>query len=156
MISCYQNSWLMFRINEISYLLPCTPLARSFAIKKNMRYTEDQITACLKEYKSSGVSKSEFAKNKPFHPTTLYNWISSRNPKSPFREIRAKNHFTGTIEIRRNNGGNRKTNQITNSLMSGHCLQSPKTLIWPLILSCATQNFDFILLCRSPLLVGLR
>lgn len=69
-----------------------------------MRYTEEQITTWLKEYELSGVSKWEFAKNKPFHPTTLYNWISSRKKKSSFIEIRAENNGAGSIEIRRPDG----------------------------------------------------
>jgi hypothetical protein len=73
-------------------------------LSKKMRYTEEQIKMWLKEYELSGVSKAEFSKNKPFHPATLYTWMSRRNQKSSFVEIRAESNNAGNLEIRRPDG----------------------------------------------------
>ena len=69
-----------------------------------MRYTLEQITKWVKEYESTGLSITEYSKDKPFHHSTLSYWLSKRKDTSPFIELKPSMTSMSTIEIRRPDG----------------------------------------------------
>ena len=69
-----------------------------------MRYTNEQIATWVKEYESTGLSITEYSKDKPFHPSTFSYWISKRKVTNSFIELKPNMTSISTIEIRRPDG----------------------------------------------------
>jgi hypothetical protein len=69
-----------------------------------MRYTKEQIDHWISDYIQSKQTLKLFCEDKPFHSSSLSNWLRKRKQKSSFIELTPPLSEMASIEIRHPDG----------------------------------------------------
>lgn len=65
-------------------------------MKKTFRYTSEQRSIYVEQWKASGLSVSNFSKDKPFSSTSLYKWIKQSTVTEGFVELESRSFAYAT------------------------------------------------------------
>jgi len=66
--------------------------------------TAAERSALIEQYKSSGLSKTAFCRDKSVHPVTLSQWMKNREPARGFAQVELPPRASAPIEIALSNG----------------------------------------------------